>query len=135
MKTMHIIQGYLELGALQQGLDLVDKSFENFERTGDQFCLPEIYRLKGELLFAKDKEAYLTEIQSCYQTSWALAKEQGSKSLELRAAISLAKLHQYQDDPKNAQKILSETYEWFTEGFDTADLKEAKTLLESFNQF
>jgi class 3 adenylate cyclase len=129
--AISIIQTYLDHGALEKGLDLVAMSLENFKLTGELGCLAEIYRLQGELLFAKDKEAYLTEIQECYQKSWKLAKNQKAKSFELRTAMSFLRLGQYKNDIKAAKQRLSETYNWFTEGFGTEDMMKTKKLLNS----
>ena len=77
-----------------------------------------------------DRSSHHTEAEACLHDALAVARRQGAKSLELRAAMSLAHLWQQQGKRTEAQALLAPVYGWFTEGFDTADLQEAKTLLE-----
>ncbi len=70
-------------------------------------------------------------VEAIYQQAMDIARRQAAKSLELRAAISLGRLLQKQGRPDEARQILAEVYDWFTEGFDTADLKDAKALLDA----
>jgi predicted ATPase len=88
----------------------------------------ELYRLKGELLRARATEQD-TEAETCFRLALDIARHQQAKSWELRAATSLARLWQRQGKKEEAQRMLGEIYGWFTEGFDTADLKEAKALM------
>ena len=88
-----------------------------------------LYRLKGELLLEKDDSAE-REAESLFQRALEVARTQKAKSLELRAAMSLASLWQSQGKKDEARELLSPTYNWFTEGFDTQELKDAKTLLD-----
>lgn len=74
------------------------------------------------------------EAEACFRKAITIAQHQQAKSLELRAAMSLARLWQNQGKKKEAHKLFSKIYNWFTEGFDTKDLQEAKTLLEELNQ-
>ena len=74
------------------------------------------------------------EAEACFRQALAIAQRQQAKSLELRAAMSLTRLYQKQDRKAEAGPLLAETYGWFTEGFDTADLREARVLLESLGQ-
>jgi len=89
----------------------------------------ELHRLKGELLLALSRE-YDTEAEACFQQALEVARLQPAKSLELRAAMSLGRLWQYQGKTEHARQVLTGVYAWFTEGFDTVDLKEAQALLE-----
>jgi predicted ATPase len=73
------------------------------------------------------------QAEACFQKAMEIAQRQQAKSLELRAVMSLAKLWQRQGKPKEAHEMLAEIYGWFTEGFDTKDLQEAKTLLEELH--
>ncbi len=73
------------------------------------------------------------EAEACFHKAIEIARRQGAKSLELRAVMSLARLWQKQGKKNEARQMLAEIYGWFTEGFDTADLKEAKTLLEELS--
>jgi predicted ATPase len=89
----------------------------------------EIYRLKGELLLKQDG-SYAAEAQSCFQRAIEIARNQSAKSLELRATMSLARLLAKQGRRDEVRTMLADIYNWFTEGFDTADLKDAKVLLD-----
>ena len=90
----------------------------------------EMYRLKGELLLQRDN---LREAEACFLKAIEISRRQQAKSLELRAATSLARLWQQQDKREDARQMLAEIYDWFTEGFDTKDLQEAKALLEELH--
>ena len=108
----------------------------------------ELYRLKGELLLnderkmmndeRKTEEAKLhqqsAEAESCFQQAIEISRRQQAKSLELRAATSLARLWQQQGKTTEARDLLAPAYHWFTEGFDTADLKDAKALLTELSE-
>jgi predicted ATPase len=85
--------------------------------------------IKGRLLFLLSAEHH-TETEACFQKAIEIARKQSAKSLELRATMSLARLWQQEGKQHEARNILSEIYGWFTEGFDTKDLQEAKALLE-----
>jgi predicted ATPase len=89
----------------------------------------EMHRLKGELLLRQD-DSGISEAPSCFQRAIEIAREQGAKSLELRATTSLARLLAKEGNRTEARTMLAEIYNWFTEGFDTADLKDAKALLD-----
>jgi predicted ATPase len=89
-----------------------------------------VYRLKGELLLQQDLSDAL-QAEACFQQALAIARRQQAKSWELRAAMSLARLWQSQGKRTEAYDLLAPIYGWFTEGFDTADLQEAKALLEA----
>jgi predicted ATPase len=91
-----------------------------------------MYRLKGELLLA-DSATQHAEAESCFRQALDVARHQQAKSLELRAAMSLSRLWQRQGRDAEARQLLSEIYGWFTEGFDTADLQEAKALLDALS--
>ena len=88
-----------------------------------------MHRLKGELLLRQD-DSNAAEAQSCFQRAIEIARKQSAKSLELRATMSLARLLAKQGRRDEARTMLAEIYGWFTEGFDTADLKDAKALLD-----
>lgn len=88
----------------------------------------EHYRLKGELLLKKGESK--DEVMKLFKQAVEVSRQQQAKSLELRAMMSMSRLLQKQGKKHEAYKLLNETYSWFTEGFDTADLKEAKALLE-----
>jgi predicted ATPase len=97
--------------------------------TGERFYEAELYRLRGELLWVCSAE-HQEEAEASMQQALAVARHQQAKSLELRAAMSLARLWQSQSKRAEGYELLAPIYGWFTEGFDTADLQEAQTLLE-----
>ncbi len=114
------------LTALAEGLTFVDEK-PNHEA--------ELYRLKGELTLQAQVESHKSQVkeqeaEECFLKAITIAKKQQAKSLELRAAMSLARLWQQQGKQKEAHQLLAEIYGWFTEGFDTKDLQEGKALLE-----
>jgi predicted ATPase len=90
----------------------------------------ELYRLQGDLLLAQSV-ANPTKAETCYQKALSIARHQRAKSLELRAATSLARLWQSQDKHQDAYDLLAPVYGWFIEGFETLDLQEAKALLDA----
>jgi TOMM system kinase/cyclase fusion protein len=110
------------LAMLEEALALVDQSEERYWEA-------EIHRLKGELLLARSAE-HQVEAEACLHQALDVARRQGAKSLELRAAMSLSRLWQRQGKRTEAREFLAPIYRSFTEGFDTADLQEAKALLE-----
>src|SRR5262249_40983137 len=100
-----------------------------FDASGRGDLLAETHRLQGELLLAQAGTG-APEAEACFQQALAIARRQQAKSLELRAAMSLTRLWQQQGNRTAARALLAPIYGWFTEGFDTADLQDAKALLE-----
>jgi predicted ATPase/class 3 adenylate cyclase len=100
-------------------------------KSGARWWAAELHRLRGELLL-QSAAAQPGEAEACFQQALTVARRQQGKSLELRAAMSLARLWQQQGQRAEAYKLLAEVYGWFTEGFATPDLQEAKALLEAF---
>jgi predicted ATPase len=122
-------------GQVAAGLRLLAEGLTAFEASGRGDLLAEAYRLKGELLLREDtrhkaQSKSEEEAEACFQQALAIAHRQQAKSWELRAATSLASLWQQQGKRAEARELLTPIYGWFTEGFDTADLQEAKALLE-----
>src|SRR5262249_2393095 len=102
-------------------------------KTGEGFSKAELYRLKGELTFQLQVESHkskVEEIEEYFLKAIEGARQQQAKFWELRASTSLARLWQKQGKLDAARTMLADVYNWFTEGFDTKDLQEAKTLLE-----
>jgi len=97
--------------------------------TGERFCEAEVHRLRGKLLLARSAN-HAPEAESCFQQGLDVARRQRAKTWELRAAMSLSRLWQQQGKHAAARDVLAPVYGWFTEGFDTADLHAAKTLLD-----
>jgi predicted ATPase len=102
------------------------------ERSGEQRWVGEIHRLKGELILAVDPSA-VADAESCFQRAMTIARTQSAASLELRAATSLAGLWRSNGRRDEARALLSPVFGWFTEGVDTADLKDAKELLDQLD--
>ena len=98
------------------------------DNTGERLYEAELYRLKGELVLALSADNQV-EATTCFQHALAVARRQQAKSLALRTATSLTRLWQQQGKRAEAYKLLAPIYAWFTEGFDTADLQEARALL------
>ena len=122
---------YLNAGKKKDGLAVVDEALPQIEKMGGWMEEPEVHRLKGELLLLD--EAMEGEAEACFQRAIEVAKEQQAKSWELRATMSLCRLLQKQGRQEQALRMLAEIYNWFTEGFDTPDLQEAKSLLEALS--
>ena len=92
----------------------------------------EVHRLKGELLLAQDT-SNVSHAEQTFRIAIEIARKQSAKSWELRATTSLARLLDQQGKRDEARAMLAEIYNWFTEGFDTADLKDAKALLDELS--
>ena len=116
-----------------EGLGAIDESFQFLERTGQQFYEAELHRLRGELLLAQDPSGF-AQAEKSIRTAIEISRRQHAKSWELRATTSLARLLAKQRKRDKARKMLAEIFDWFTEGFDTADLRDAKTLLDELNR-
>jgi hypothetical protein len=138
------------VGQSQQGLVALAEALAAVERTAERVDEAELYRLKGQLTVQKSRvrspgsgvpnTQHLTpsthaeaEAEVCFHKAIEIARRQQAKSLELRAVMSLSRLWQSQGKKEEARRMLAEIYGWFTEGFDTKDLQEAKALLEELN--
>ncbi len=100
------------------------------ERTGAGYYEAELYRLNGELQLMRGDGPRQGEAEASFERAIELARHRSAKSFELRAVTSLCRLWQRQSRDADARRCLAETYGWFSEGFDTADLRDAKELLE-----
>ena len=118
------------VGQTHDALALVAEALDAAEKSGECHWEAEIYRLKGELLLNSKGS---TEAETCFLHAIDIARRQSAKSVELRAVMSLSRLLQKKGKKEEARRMLAEIYGWFTEGFDTADLKEAKALLEELS--
>ena len=123
-----LVEVYEHAKQFAPGLTLVVETLAVVAETGDEFWSAELHRLKGELLLGQGGATH--EVEACFQEAIAIARRQAAKSLELRAAISLARLWQQQGRGVEARRQLAEIYGWFTEGFATADMQEARLLLD-----
>ena len=113
---------------VEKGLHVLDKAFAAMQQTGEHVWEAELHRLKGDLLLAHST-MHRTIAETCLYQALEVARRQQAKSLELRAATSLARLWRSQGKRQAAYDLLAPIYNWFTEGFDTADLQDAKSLL------
>jgi predicted ATPase len=121
------------LGKPEAGLTVLTEALTHVDTTGERWYASEIYRLKGELLLQQSSRNQ-TEAESCFQQAITIAQSQQAKSWELRAATSLTRLWQQQGKRQEAHDLLAPVYNWFTEGFDTADLIGAKALLDVLSE-
>jgi predicted ATPase len=132
-----LAQAYGQSGQAEEGLRVLPRALTKAHNNAELYCEPELYRLKGELLLQTAlyvRESGVAtlhgeEAEACLHQAITLAHRQGAKSLELRAVMSLSRLWQQQGKQAEARQMLAEVYNWFTEGFDTLDLQEAKALL------
>jgi DNA-binding winged helix-turn-helix (wHTH) protein len=115
-----------------EGLALLGEALAVVHQTGERFYEAEIYRLKGELLLAHSAENR-GKAEGCFQQALLVARHQRAQSSQLRAAMSLSRLWQHQGKRAAAYGLLALAYGWFSEGFDTSDLQEARTLLEALS--
>jgi predicted ATPase len=118
-------------GQIGDGLALVEHAIERCERAEEHWVLPELLRVKGELLRSQGESSAAMTAEDQFRQSLDLARRQGALAWELRAATSLARLLRVQGPPADAVALLQPVYDRFTEGFDTADLKAAKVLLDA----
>jgi DNA-binding winged helix-turn-helix (wHTH) protein/predicted ATPase len=151
-----LAEAHMALGQTEQGLAVLAEALEIVDKTGEREYEAEVYRLKGELLLQQFKvqgskpvlslvEGFQvenpqsairnpqSEAEEYFRKALAVARRQEAKSLELRAAMSLARLWQSQGKQAEAHNVLSEVYNWFTEGFETKDLQEAEALIEELS--
>jgi class 3 adenylate cyclase/predicted ATPase len=140
---------YSKTGQINEGLRVLTEALALVDTTGERHWEAELYRLKGELLLQSSVRYSVsgvstlhpalrtpdleTEAETCFHQALAIARRQQAKSLELRAAMSLSRLWQQQGKRTAARHLLADIYGWFAEGFDTADLREARTLLNALN--
>ena len=121
-------------GQNEEGLTVLTEALMLMQSTGTVFHGAELHRLQGDLLLRQRADkAVRREAEACFNTALTIARQQQAKSLELRAAMSLARLYEKQSRQAEARSMLGECYSWFTEGFDTPDLQEAKALLEKLS--
>ncbi len=114
-------------GQIEEAVTLLDDALQIVERTGERWFAAELNRHKGRLLL---RQGHTEAAEELYRKALSIAQEQDAKLWELRAAASLARLRRDQGRRAEARELLAPVYGWFTEGFDTQDLKEAKALLD-----
>src|SRR5262249_23821079 len=123
-----LAEAYETTGQPAAGLAVLAEALPRIDTTSDCWYEPELYRLKGALLLQQSADNR-AEAQTCFHQALDAARAQQAKALELRTAVSLSRLWQQQGKQAAARELLAPIYDWFTEGFDTADLQEAKALL------
>jgi DNA-binding SARP family transcriptional activator/predicted ATPase len=125
-----LTEAYGKAGQAEEGLKVLSEAMDAVEKTNERYYESELHRLKGELLLMQGDEI---EAEVCFHKAIEVARRQQAKSWELRTAMSLSRLWQKQSKREEARQLLAEIYNWFTEGFDTSDLKEATALLEALS--
>jgi class 3 adenylate cyclase/predicted ATPase len=128
-----VARAYERCADAKKALALIEEALTAAETSGERYYLAELNRLRGELLLISDPSNN-EQAEQCFRTSIDLAQTQEAKSLELRATVNLTRLLSNKGRCDEARTMLSEIYSWFTEGFDTTDLKEAKTLLDELTR-
>ena len=127
-----LAESYGRGGKRKEALASLGEAFMLVDKTGERFYEAELYRLKGELLLMGDRPN-VREAECFFGKAIETARKQSAKSLELRATTSLVRAFAKQGRRDDARTMLAEIYSWFTEGFETADLKEAKALLDELS--
>ncbi len=128
-----LAEAHSRMGQHEDGLTLLAEALAVTNVTEEHRWEAELHRVKGELLLAQETDNAM-EAETCFHQALDIARHQQAKSWELRAATSLARLWQQQDKLQDAHDLLAPVYEWFTEGFDTADLQEAQGLLNELSE-
>jgi predicted ATPase len=116
---------------VEEALTLLDEALQIAEKTGERWFVAELNRHKGQLLL---RQGHSEAAEELYRKALSIAEYQGAKLWELRAAVNLARLRRVQGRHREARDLLAPVYGWFTEGFDTPDLKAAKVLLDELEQ-
>ena len=147
-----LVEAFAKTGQVEEGLRILEEALAVVHRNGERYYLAELYRIKGDLILlqATDRglsraarsgvpvlEARRSDVagaEACFHQSIKIARQQKAKSWELRAGMSLARLYQNQNKRAEAHGLLEPIYNKFTEGFDTADLREAKALLDELSK-
>jgi predicted ATPase len=125
-----VAEAYARLGQPVEGLNCLAEAAQIIESTNERIWEADVYRVRGDLLNATGDQA---AAEQSYRQALGVARRQSAKLFELRAAMSLARLWRYQGKPQQARELLAPVYGWFTEGFDTLDLREARALLDELD--
>ena len=123
---------FVQVGRITDAIEPLQEALSRIEHTGERWWEAEAHRVMGDLLLQRSPGA-LNGAEDLYQRAIEQSRQQNAKSLELRATTSLARLWRDQNKRTEARDLLAPIYGWFTEGFDTPDLKEAATLLAELN--
>ena len=117
-------------GQVEEASTQLDQALRIVDRTGERWFAPELHRHKGQLML---QQGHAEAAEELYREALSIARDQEARLWELRAAVSLARLRRDQGRRAEACNLLAPVYGWFTEGFDTPDLKEAKALLDTLD--
>jgi predicted ATPase len=131
-----LAEAHGSLGQAEEGLGVLAEALTIVQKSRERIYLAELYRIKGTLTLESKVESHkskVEEAEECFLKAIAIAQRQQAKSWELRAVMSLARLWQSQGKTAEARRMLAEIYNWFTEGFDTKDLQEAKALIQELS--
>jgi class 3 adenylate cyclase/predicted ATPase len=128
----HLARAYVELGRFDDAWRCIGEAMAAVEAAGERWCEADIHRIAGEIALASP-EPDAAKAEAYFEHALRIARGQKAKSWELRAAMSMARLWRDQGKRQQARDLLSPIYDWFIEGFDTLDLKEAKTLLDELH--
>jgi predicted ATPase len=126
-----LAEAHGKAGQAKEGLNVLGEALERVDKSGERLHKAELYRINGELLLMQG--AAEAKVEECFHQALEVARDQNAKSLELRAVMSLSRLWQKQGKKEDARTLLEEVYGWFTEGFETADLKEVKFFLKALS--
>ena len=126
---MLLAEGYRRTGRIETALSTLTEALSLAEQSGERWSVAELYRQQGEL-FLSPLQRYAEQAESRYLQAISMARQQGAKTIELRATVSLARLWRQQDKTVLIRDALAPLYAWFTEGHATADLQEAKMVLD-----
>jgi predicted ATPase len=129
---LFLARAYAEVGLFDDAWRCIEEAVTLIETTREKFGEAEVHRVAGEItLMSPEPEA--AKAEAYFERALSVARSQQAKSWELRAAMSMARLWRDRGKRKEARDLLAPVYGWFTEGFDTLDLKEAKTLLDELS--
>ena len=125
-----LARAHAELGQFDEARRRIGEAMAAMEASGEKWCEAEVYRTAGEIAL-KSLEPDAAKAEAYFEHALTVARQQQAKSRELVAAMSMARLWCDQGKPRQARELLAPVFSWFTEGFDTRDLKEAKALLDA----
>jgi predicted ATPase/DNA-binding winged helix-turn-helix (wHTH) protein len=128
-----IAKGLSELGKISEARNTLDQALAKADRDGEEWCIPDLLCSKGELALRESSPSSLLEAEDSFSRARIMARQQGALLWELRSALHLARLHVAQERAEEARRVLAPVYGQFAEGFDTADLQAAKSLLDSLS--
>jgi predicted ATPase len=132
LRLSYLAMAYAALGRFGDAWDCVREALNTIDKTKEKWFEAEANRVAGEIALMSPEQDFV-KVQEYFERALAVAREQQAKSWELRAAMSMARLWRDQGKRQQAHELLAPVYGWFTEGFDTLDLKEAKTLLSELS--